>query len=1267
MKRYSYGERDYSFGKRMLTLRTNIGLTQAGLAQLLGVSRRAVSEWEAGSNHPTVGHLQHLLGLCVQQRVFAPGREEAEIRALWQAAHQKVFLDEVWLSALLAQPSAPPAPAGQRAGAQEGSAPTPARAGLAPSSQPGPSPLLGGPDGSRAPATRGPRVDWGEALDVLSFFGREQELATLAWWVVQEHCRVVSVLGLGGIGKSALATLAMRQVAEHFQVVLFRSLRDAPACSVLLEDCLHVLAPQSLEVGVDDLKRGIRLLLELLREQRVLLVLDNLEALLEAGEARGHLRPGYEDYARLLQTVAETAHQSCLLLTSREKPAALRALEGRHMPMRSLRLSGLSVAAGEQLLAGHALLGSVEERARLVERYEGNPLALNMVAVTIIDLFGGQLAPFLAQETLVFGGISDLLDEQWNRLSPLEQTLLYWLAILREPVTLQELLAGPPAPLAPVQVLEAVDGLHRRSLVERGQRPGSFTLQSVVLEYMTERLVTTAKQEIEYGRLSLLREHGLSQAQAKEYVRQTQERLLLTPLLERLESIYRGRVGVEERLRELLSTLRPWDELAQGYGPANLVALLRLLRGDLRGLDLSQMALRGVYLQGVEMQDANLSAALMRESVFTQSFDAIWGVAISRSGQYWAAASQRGEVRVWRMEREAGQILHRVWQAHTDFVIAFAFSPDERTLASASFDGSVKLWDVERRALLWSGRHTKSTLCLAFSPDGRQLASGGADATIRFWDAKLGTPFEETPHPGSVFALAWSSDGRRLASGDTAGTIRLWERQPTGPTRCAEILAGHSNGVRGLAFAPDGSRLASASWDGTVKLWELGEEGSLRMRQTLMGHTEGVNCLAWSADGRTLASGSFDHTIRLWEAQEGTLRMVLQGHSTVVYSLAFTPDSHSLLSGGGDGTLRLWEVERGQCVRVLEGYVASLFDLAWSPDAKQLASSGTDTHVTIWGVASGMPRAVLRGHRWSVSGVAWRPDGRMLASAGWDHAIRLWDPTTGTCVQILQALDDPETTFFGVAWSPDGKRLASGTVLQGVLVWDGIGRSPRWVRHRLPTGVRRVAWSPDGTRLVGGGDDGHVYMWDASDGTLLQRLAGHQGVVTSVAWSPDGTRLASGSGSQEQGGGKLVVWDAHSGEDVRTLTEHPGGVSALTWGPTGQVLISGGRDGKLRWWEVQSGQCVHVQEGHQQTVHALKVSPDGGWLASCGDDGAIVLWDPERGKPLRTLRRDRPYERLNITGIRGLSEAQKATLRALGAVEDEADEQSTSLDQATQR
>jgi WD40 repeat protein len=182
--------------------------------------------------------------------------------------------------------------------------------------------------------------------------------------------------------------------------------------------------------------------------------------------------------------------------------------------------------------------------------------------------------------------------------------------------------------------------------------------------------------------------------------------------------------------------------------------------------------------------------------------------------------------------------------------------------------------------------------------------------------------------------------------------------------------------------------------------------------------------------------------------------------------------------------------------------------------------------------------------------------------------------------------------------------------------------------------------------LAGGDEDGHVYVWDASDGTPLLQLARHHGAVTSVAWNPDGRWLASG------GGRELVVRDAHSGECVRAWAGHPGVVSALTWAGSGELVVSGGSDGMLRWWEVHSGQCVRVQEAHQGVIRSLRSSPDGSRLASCGDDGAITIWDLQSSEHLRTLRRDRPYERLDITGIQGLTEAQKATLRALGAIED---------------
>src|SRR5437588_699655 len=625
VRRSSYRERDYAFGELILSLRSAIGLTQAGLSDHLGISKKAVGEWEAGSSYPKASHLKALIALAVKEQVWAFGHEEEEIRALWKAAHQKMLLDETWLSVLLSEPPAPSAQGSveQSGGAQVGSTPTPSQTSLA----------LVSPPGQRPPPA-GPLLDWGDALDVPSFFGRQGELATLSEWVVQDHCRVVSVLGLGGIGKSALVARAMRELASHFDVVLFRSLRDAPAPIALLSSCLAVLSPEAQDFLHESLERRLSRLLAELRRLRVLLVLDNLEALLEEGEALGRLRPGYEGYGQLLEQVAHTGHQSCLLLTSREHPAALRALESRRALVRSLRLSGLEASACAQLLGEHELVGSPEEYARLAALYAGNPLALSIVAETTADLFGGAISSFLSAGTILFGSITHLLQEQWERLSALEQTLLWWLAILREPVTLEELQAVLVAPLAPAQILEAVDGLRRRSLIERGQRAGSFTLQSVVLEDVTGRLVRTASQEIVQGRLQLLREQSLSQAQAKDYVRQTQERLLLAPLLARLQSSVPGHVEVEPRLRSLLSEVRELAEAVQGYGPANLVALLRRLCGDLRGLDLSHLALRGAYLQGVEMQDTTLAGARLCECVLTETFDAITAVAISPSGKF---------------------------------------------------------------------------------------------------------------------------------------------------------------------------------------------------------------------------------------------------------------------------------------------------------------------------------------------------------------------------------------------------------------------------------------------------------------------------------------------------------------------------------------------------------------------------------------------------------------------------------------------------------
>src|SRR6266487_4564722 len=154
----------------------------------------------------------------------------------------------------------------------------------------------------------------------------------------------------------------------------------------------------------------------------------------------------------------------------------------------------------------------------------------------------------------------------------------------------------------------------RRSLLERGQQ-ASFSLQSVVMEYLTDELGERLSEEIVLGEPKLLRQVALAQAQAKDYVREIQVRLLVQPLLERLRAELGANAQIEANLLRLLAQFRTEDAAIQGYGPANVISLLKALRGHLRGLDLSRLAIRGAYLQGVEMQDATLSGARLEECV----------------------------------------------------------------------------------------------------------------------------------------------------------------------------------------------------------------------------------------------------------------------------------------------------------------------------------------------------------------------------------------------------------------------------------------------------------------------------------------------------------------------------------------------------------------------------------------------------------------------------------------------------------------------------
>lgn len=332
-------------------------------------------------------------------------------------------------------------------------------------------------------------------------------------------------------------------------------------------------------------------------------------------------------------------------------------------------------------------------------------------------------------------------------------------------------------------------------------------------------------------------------------------------------------------------------------------------------------------------------------------------------------------------------------------------------------------------------------------------------------------------------------------------------------------------------------------------------------------------------------------------------------------------------------------------MRVIQGHAVSVHDVDWSPDGTQLVSCDSDALITRWDIAGETALQPLQGNSAIVSGVGWSPAGRRLASVELNNSVRLWDAMSGAHLNVLRQPDPSVNFYYRLAWSPDGRRLASGTYRRGMHVFDMATQQLLWAGGAFPMFIQHVVWDSDGAWLAGSGDDGVIYILDATDGTLLQRLAAHHSILVSIATSSVAPRLIVAGGTD----GALYVWDVRSGERVYTVVGQSESMSAVAWGVSAEMVISGDGDGRLRWWNLQRNACVLMREAHAGAVESLNRSPDGTKLASCGDDGAIMVWDLSSGERLQTLRRDRPYERMDITGLTGISAAQHSALLGLGA------------------
>jgi len=584
-------------------------------------------------------------------------------------------------------------------------------------------------------------------------------------------------------------------------------------------------------------------------------------------------------------------------------------------------------------------------------------------------------------------------------------------------------------------------------------------------------------------------------------------------------------------------------------------------------------------------------------------------------------------------------------------VLTVAFSPDGTLVTGAGHDQKIRLWDVQTATLRATlPGHSDTVHALAFHPDGKVLASGGVDGYLHLWDV------------------------RHLWDGETNRPITVADAAPQKPRH--SLCAEKAIPIRAVAFSHDGRLLASGTDDGVVTLWAttlwattlgdptlgdptlgdttLGDTDRVDTVQRYQGHTGIVWSLAFAPDDRILYSGCDGHpSILLWDVanKEAVNQLVQLG---TIWSLALTPDGNTLASGSEAGTVALWNVAQPTMAALLHthyGYPKALRAVDWSPCGHWLATGDNHGTVLLWDVSGATvppPRRFKAGDE-PITSVVFSPDGNLLAATGGvqeEYHAQLWAVATG----MLQETMPVNSELTSLVFADGGRRLLGGSRDSMVYGWDCEAPTEVTVRQidRRKCHYAGITAALH-TNLMVGYSDTYLYLLQIDTGEVVRQLPA-SGEIAFAALDASLSQLACAGPHHT-----IALWDLTEpavSAQPRLLAGHTNSVKAVRFSPDGRRLFSASLDRSIRIWDVATGAAIAVLGEHPQYVADVAVSPDGGRVTSIGQEGTLRIWDVESRGLVHILHAPGPYEGMNITGVTGITEAQRAALKALGAVED---------------
>ncbi|KAK2496104.1 hypothetical protein MC885_014128 [Smutsia gigantea] len=584
--------------------------------------------------------------------------------------------------------------------------------------------------------------------------------------------------------------------------------------------------------------------------------------------------------------------------------------------------------------------------------------------------------------------------------------------------------------------------------------------------------------------------------------------------------------------------------------------------------------------------------------------------------------------RVNILDVASGAVLRSLEQEDQEDITAFALSPDDAVLVSASRALLLAQWAWREGSIsrLWKAIHTAPVATMAFDPTSTLLATGGCDGAVRVWDIvrHYGT-HHFRGSPGVVHLVAFHPDPARLLlfSSSIDATIRVWSLQDRS---CLAVLTAHYSAVTSLNFTADGHTMLSSGRDKICVVWDLRSHQATRTVPVFESVEAAVLLPGELAPELGVMSTGLHFLTAGDQGVQGPARAGSRGWGRPANPSGSSPCPCT-------GTLRVWEAASGQCVHMQQqrpGPGQELTHCSLVPATGLILSVTADHNLLLYEARCLRLQKQFAGYSEEVLDVRFLgPEDSHIVVASNSPCLKVFELQTSAC-QILHGHTDIVLALdvFRKGWL-----FASCAKDQSICIW----------RMNKAGEVTCVAQGSGHTRSVGaiccsrlketflvtGSQDCTVKLWPLPGALLSKRIAPDSGPVllqaqvtqrchdkdiNSVAIAPNDKLLATGSQDRT-----AKLWALPQCQLLGVFSGHRRGLWCVQFSPMDQVLATASADGTVKLWALQDFSCLKTFEGHDASVLKVAFVSRGTQLLSTGSDGLVKLWTIKNNECVRTL------------------------------------------------